>query len=181
MLLPYIWEWPGHSSFPWIRLSLVSTSLAPPVGAVQAKGLAVRRYLGLTSLRRGCSQKKRKIRRISHDRSAKKVAQPDVPVASQNKDDNLLLEREATDGMTANIRGFLLNVKGITPIRVVRPKSSTSFFVIQECQGHGRFNVILAVLPQWRRYRSSSWSSLPRRHAWPRHRQSRVHQLARAG
>jgi hypothetical protein len=125
--------------------------------------------------------KQRKIRRINQDRSAKKVAQPDAPVGSQNKGDNLWLEREATDGMTANIRGFLLNVKGIAPIRVVWPKPSTSFFVIQECEGHGRFNVILAVLPQWRRYRSSSWSSLPRRHAWPRHRQSRVHQLARAG
>jgi hypothetical protein len=106
MLLPYIWEWSGHSSFTWIRLSLVSTSLVLPVGAVQAKGLAVRRYLGLTSLRRGCSQNNEKHGESITTVSAKKVAQPDVPVASQNKDDNLLLEREATDGMTANIRGF---------------------------------------------------------------------------
>jgi hypothetical protein len=54
--------------------------------------------------------------------------------------------------------------------------------VIRDEEGRvGVFHLSLVALPRWRRRRSSSSPSSPRRHALPHRRQPQAHRLARAG
>ncbi len=53
--------------------------------------------------------------------------------------------------------------------------------VLRRIRACWRVHVSLAALPRWRRCRSSSSSSSPRRHALPHRHQPQAHRLARAG